>query len=153
MRLIIQTLTEFIDDENSEGRLLFDLAMTAKGTYVFRRTKFAVEQECNISHRMIWMNILELPMSKRGRKWSPHGQFLLNGNLLEQIKGGTDCQVEVFGGTQDSNPKWCGPYVLVSGNHGGDVNDVASRVKCEINNHVRKFSYCEIRDPSLPSFE
>ena len=71
--MITESLPEFMDDESSEGRLIYELAITGEGTYEFRQAEGAVEQECNIAHRLVWMKLLELPSAKRNGKWTPQG--------------------------------------------------------------------------------
>jgi len=134
--MIEKSLLEFIEDVNSEGRLLYELATYAKGTYNIRKVASAVQQYCHISHRLLWMKLLELPLSEWKGKRTPHGRYLLSSLTQQWLKGSTNCSVEVFG-FGESIPALCGPYVIVCGNDVDAVNEVSDRVVGEIDKHMR----------------
>ena len=143
IRMITESLLEFMDDESSERRLIYELAITAGGTYKFRRAEGgAVQQECPNSHCLVWMKLLELPSAKSKGKLTPHGKFLEHGGVQQEVKCNTNCSVEVYCSGY-SIPILSGPYVLVCGNNLEEVNEVAARVADKIDVHQQGCSYCQ----------
>eukprot|EP00579_Thalassiosira_antarctica_P009739 CAMPEP_0201920362 /NCGR_PEP_ID=MMETSP0903-20130614/8986_1 /ASSEMBLY_ACC=CAM_ASM_000552 /TAXON_ID=420261 /ORGANISM="Thalassiosira antarctica, Strain CCMP982" /LENGTH=954 /DNA_ID=CAMNT_0048457085 /DNA_START=96 /DNA_END=2963 /DNA_ORIENTATION=- len=140
IRMITESLFEFMDDESSVGRLIWELAITAEGTYEFYQSEGAVQQECPNSHCLVWMTLLELPSAKSKGKLTPHGKFLDLGGVQQGIKGDTNCSVEVYC-SGHSIPILSGPYVLVCGNDPKEVNEVAARVADKIEIHQQGCSY------------
>lgn len=133
-RMVQEYLLEFLGDRNSERRLIYELAMNAKGTHSFQRTEGVVREECHLSHRLVWMKLVELPSAgKNVKQLTPHGKYLFNEQEL--IKGrDTSCSIEVYG-FNEHGPELNGPYVLVSGNSSDGVNEVAARVAEKISEH------------------
>eukprot|EP00579_Thalassiosira_antarctica_P025753 CAMPEP_0202018022 /NCGR_PEP_ID=MMETSP0905-20130828/38520_1 /ASSEMBLY_ACC=CAM_ASM_000554 /TAXON_ID=420261 /ORGANISM="Thalassiosira antarctica, Strain CCMP982" /LENGTH=92 /DNA_ID=CAMNT_0048578851 /DNA_START=1 /DNA_END=276 /DNA_ORIENTATION=+ len=92
--MITESLFEFMDDEGSKRRLIYELAITAEGTYKFRRAGGGAVQIRHIEHRPVWMTLLELPSAKFNGKLIPHGRFLLEYDAPQWVKGDTNCSVE-----------------------------------------------------------
>ena len=74
-------------------------------------------------------------------KLSPHGKFLLERHIQEELKGGTDCSIEVHG-IEGHIPELCDPYVLISGNKKDEVNLVAENVEGKLLKH-QKGCHCK----------
>ncbi|KAL7546317.1 hypothetical protein ACHAWF_009649 [Thalassiosira exigua] len=139
-RLIVESLLGFLNDKDSEGRLIYELATSADGTFQFRRIGGAIQQECQLSHRLVWMTLLELPSAmNRGERVS-HGRYLTGRNAQELFTEGTGCYVEVY-----EHPGLCGPYVLVCGDNPDEVNGVTDKVADRIDHHMQGCTHnCQV---------
>lgn len=123
--MIEGSLMEFVDDKNSEGRLVYELAMMAEGSFEFRREGGAVQQLCHTPpHDLVWMKLLELPSID-------HGRHLFRPDSKQWIRGGTRCVVKVHC-AGFSLPRLSDPYVLVFGRNLDEVDEVSGRVAAKL---------------------
>lgn len=98
--MVVGSLLEFLRDANSAGRLIYELAKTAKGTFDMniRQAGGPVRAKCQHTGRLVWMKLLELPMAEDKGKLTPHGDFLLMPKVQAELKGGTNnCSIELYG--------------------------------------------------------
>ena len=125
--MVVDTIIEFLNDENSNGRLLYDLATTASGSINFDHIRTSDGFVLQEIPKRVWMKLLELPYaeSNGGRK-QYHGKFLLNRHLQDEMIHGTDCVKHIYAFRDE--PNWCEPYILISGQRKEDVVIVAERV-------------------------
>ena len=147
-RMITASLLEFLCDENSDRRLIYDLALTSTGTFILQKAdNGTVQQECQNSRRLIWMKALGLPMSNfHGKKLIPHGRFLVQSNWQQKLRRGTSCDIEVYG-FNHSEPMLANPYVLICGDNSHDVTEVAGRVEEALFDHHQKCEFgCQFMD-------
>ena len=139
-RMIVDSLVEYIDDANSEARLIYELAFSAKGTYYARshnqRDEGTVREERQPTNKPLWMKLLELPSAEVKGELVPHGRFLLGQQSEQHVIGDTSCTLEVYC-FKDKIPRLSGPYVLVCGDKKLEVNEVAERVSDEIDAHMQ----------------
>ena len=141
-QMIVESLLEFLGDANSERRLIFELATTARGTFHIRREGGAVTTKVKDFTHQVWMQLLELPSAEFNGKLNPHGGYLTGQFIQQELTHGTkDCWIEVYGGTPPSFPSLCGPYVVVCGFSPHDVNRVAGRAADRIGQHMRECTY------------
>lgn len=138
-RMITDSLMDFMCDPSSEMRLVYDLAMSATGTYNFRKTEGGIiQQECPSTLRLLYMKVLFLPLSKLNeKKIVPHGKFLINRDVQERLIGNTKCTIEVYG-FGDRVPILSNEYVLISGSNLHDVTAVANEVDNVLRTHQEK---------------
>lgn len=127
-RMITDSLLKFLGDSSSEGRLLYDLAVSVGGT----DDGGAIHQECQRTRQSIWTTLLDLPSELDGKPL-PVETFrsLLGKSVQEELIGGTECSITVYGFDEDK-PTMSNPYVLVCGNGPDEVNEVSTRVSGEI---------------------
>jgi hypothetical protein len=125
--MVEDSIIEFLNDENSNGRLLYELATTASGSINFDHIRtsdgFVLQEKPN----RVWMKLLELPYaeSNKGRKQF-HGKFLLPRQSQDEMIHGTDCVKRIYAFKYE--PNWCEPYILISGQRKEEVVIVAERV-------------------------
>lgn len=137
-RMIVESLLDFLEDSNSEDRLVYELAMTAKGTYNFRQKDGVVQQECWRTNRRTWMKLVELPSIRHTNgDLVPHGRYLTGGPVQQLLVGDTRCSVDAYC-FQDSTPRLSGPYALVCGDTLHEVQDVAKRVSDQVHRHMHE---------------
>lgn len=120
-KLIQKLLLTFLNDEKSSGRLLFDLAKTASGSYRIQHAKSgAVRQQSIVDQDgLVWMQLVELPFEMYKEK-----KCALDADI-ERVR---HCKTPVFIG--DSS--LCDPYVLV---YGYDIDKV-TRATTATNNII-----------------
>ena len=136
--MLTESLLKFLSDRNSERRLVYELAMNARGTFNFQKHEGAVQQKCHYTHRHVWMKLVELPsVELQNGKFEPHGLFLTNDHTQRYIRGNTDCFIEVYG-FHRFVPKLSRPYVLVCGYGPDEVNEVSDRVQDKLARHQEK---------------
>lgn len=145
--MVEESIIEFLNDENSNGRLLYELSTNANGSINFDHIPtadgFVLQQWCDYSNskkiKQVWMKLLELPYaeSNESREW--HGKFLLNRQFQEELTCSTDCSAWVYG-FGETAPIWCDPYVLIRGQRKEEVILVAVRVSEKLRKHAAKYS-------------
>ena len=138
--MVEETIIEFLNDENSKGRLLYDLATTASGSINFDHIRTSDGFVLQEMPKRVWMKLLELPYaeSNGGRK-QYHGKFLLNRHLQDEMIHGTDCVKRIYAFRDE--PIWCEPYILISGQRKEDVVIVAERVAYKLRTHAADKPY------------
>lgn len=141
--MVVGSLLEFLRDANSAGRLIYELAKTAKGTFDMniRQAGGPVRAKCQHTGRLVWMKLLELPMAEDKGKLTPHGDFLLMPKVQAELKGGTNnCSIELYG-FEGCIPELCDPYVLISGKRKDEVDLVAAKVADKLLKHQQKCTW------------
>lgn len=145
-RMITKSLIEFISDPSSERRLLYDLAAFGTGTYSFCQTQDGiVQQECNLTNKLVWMKLLLLPLSNSDGVLKPHGIFLLKPQCKQNLIGNARCSIEVYG-FDNLVLQLSNPYVLISGSSPREVGQVMEAVSLALNNHMQKCEFCKFYD-------
>lgn len=124
--LVEDSIIDFLNDENSHGRLLYDLATTASGSINFDHIRTSDGFVLQEKPKRVWTKLIELPYSEsnRGRKY--HGKFLLPRQLKNEMIHGTDCVIRIH--AFKFEPIWCEPYILISSHRKEEVIIVAERV-------------------------
>lgn len=141
-----EVLFNFLGDENSNLKLMYDLAMNAGGTYNFRRSGDIVFQYCHSQKMSLYMTLVYLPCVQEQGVAHCHGEFLLYDNTREWLIDGTGCFYEVYG--FECMPVCCAPYVVIWGKNPSEVDHVAGRVSGKIRKHQReceegcRFTFC-----------
>lgn len=138
--MVEDTIIEFLNDENSNDRLLYDLATTASGSINFDHIRTSDGFVLQEMPTRVWMKLLELPYaeSNGGRK-QYHGKFLLHRHLQDEMIHGTDCVKRIYAFRDE--PIWCEPYILISGQRKEDVVIVAERVDYKLRTHAADKPY------------
>ncbi len=138
--MIKQSLLEYLSDENSEKRLIYELAMSASGSHNIHETSSGL---LRLHHNgaTAWWVIFELPRGARHRSGSlsveSHGKFLQTLELQD-----TGCRVELFGNTFKKPLKHVAPYVLISGKERANVNVAITRVVKAMRKHQKRGCSC-----------
>jgi hypothetical protein len=137
--LIMKSLLEFLADPSSERRLVYEMGLAAAGTFKIHKVDDAVQEICHQTEKFVWMKLLELPHNEMysNRNVSTFGSFLLIDNLQRELTSKTSCCIEVYG-LNDEPSMLCTPYVFIHGMDAGEVNDVAVKVACLIEQHPQK---------------
>lgn len=137
-KMIEESLIRYLDDDSSEGRLIYDLAVTAEYNYFMNKTpEGPVRQESHTESGLVWMQVIELPFVNNKGKFggiSPHGEFLLFDDTQSEVLDDSNCSFEVCG-FGDNVPMWCNPYVLIAGHRKDDVSQVAGNVTDKLLKH------------------
>jgi hypothetical protein len=140
-RVIEKALVEYLADEHSEKRLLYDLAVSAIDScqLIQRDINSGLLQKEIVGSRRAskqWWRLFELPC---GRDMHPHDL-----SILEELKvpKGSDCKIEVF--KRSVKVPLASPYVLVSGTKQLDVKNAAMMVADAVRRHQR-FCQCHPR--------
>ena len=128
-RLIMKSLLLFLADPSLERRLVYEMEMTARGTFHIQRADGAVKAECHITHNLVWMKLLKF--ESRGMK------LLLTDCLRRELTKDTDCHIEVYG-LQDNTPTTSVPYAFIYGNVSDEVNNVSANVARLIKQHQQR---------------
>lgn len=145
-RMIEDSIFEFLGDENSEAKLICEMALTSEGNYfIAKSSEGAIRQERRTRDGMVWMQFLELPLAElRGNRqgeFIPHGAFLEQGCVQDELIGHTDCSIEVYG-FGNNTPTYCDPYVLVTGKKKDEVHTVAENITKKLLKHQAKCGRC-----------
>ena len=128
--MIEECLMEFVSDENSEKKMLYELASTAEGSYKFKRN-----DGLRMLHRdKEWWALFELPYKDRGNSGEYHGKFLTR--LQPSLSG--DCRIELFGDTFGVPLEHVSPFVLIRGTKHKDVKDAVSIAREKMRRHQNR---------------
>lgn len=136
-RTIERSLVEYLADENSEKRLLYDLAVSA------------IDSCQQLTQRDSTSGLLrkEIFGSRASKQWwrlfeLPCEQGMHHGLFLRELKlpTGSDCKIEVF--ERSVKVPLAPPYVLVSGTKHVDVKNAAIMVADTMRKHQR---FCPCR--------
>ena len=134
-----------MDDARSDGRLLYELALSSEGRYTIRKTENGlVRQESHTKHGLVWMKLLELPLVELKGRLTPHVEFLKRNDTQEELKDGTNCSIEVYG-FEGQVPRLCDPYALISGKMKDEVDLVAANVEDKLRRH-QEGCHCKFRN-------
>ena len=123
--MIEESLKEFVSDENSEKKMLYELLSTAEGSYKVKRN-----EGCRMLYRdKEWWALFELPYHQGGGQY--HGNFLIHSQ--SQMPG--DCKIELFGDTFGLPLEHASRFVLIRGTKHKDVKDAVSVVRDKMRKH------------------
>lgn len=131
--MIEHSLMEFISDENSEKRMLYELISTAEGSYNFKRNdgcRMLLREYAGIKS---WWALFELPYKEREDGGEYHGKFLQKLRSKLPIPG--DCIIELFGGDFGAPLEHASPFVLIRGTKHKDVKEAVSMVRHAMKRH------------------
>ena len=137
--LIMKSLLVFLADPRSERRLVYEMGLAATGTLKIHKVDDTVQEICHQTEKLVWMKLFELPHNEMysNRNVSTFGSFFLSDNLQRELTSKTSCCIEVYG-LNDEPSMLCTPYVFIHGINAGEVNDVAAKVACLIEQHPQK---------------
>ncbi len=137
--MIEESLVDFISDENSSIRMLYDLMWSAEGSFKVKRN-----DGCNMVYREMngiqsWCALIDLPYKEREEgKIEYHGKFLTR---LELPLAG-DCVIELFGDDFDVPLAYTSPFVLIRGTKHKDVKDAVLQVRDKMKRHQGRGCGC-----------
>lgn len=134
-KLIIGSLLDFLPHPCLERILVYEMGMTAGGTFQNEKVDGAVRQFCYRLQKTVWMKVLRLKRCWRQKTNGTENllhSFVPSNHL--QLISGTNCYIEVYGLSNDT-PMLRSPYVFIGGNGSEEVNEVAARVSCLLKNH------------------
>ena len=135
--MIQGSIIEFMDDEGSNGRLLYELMTNLEGSINFDGVANGFVQQ-RYHGVMVWMKLLELPYFEFKGTYRAHGGFLQRDIVQSELKyGTTGCKVDVYG-FGNKTPLLCDPYILISAVRKEEVNIVAERVTDKLLVHQGK---------------
>jgi hypothetical protein len=132
--MIKQSLLEYLSDENSEKRLIYELAMSANGSHNIHKTSSGLLLQHHNGATMWWV-VFALPGKAREECVEHHGRFLQNLEVKD-----TKCTVELFGKMFKRPLKYVAPYVLISGKEDANVNVAITRVVKAMKKHQLRCS-------------
>jgi len=128
--IIENILIEYLADENSKMRLLYDLALSDSCQLVHRDSTLLLLRKEILSSQASkskeWWHLYELPC---GREMHPHDLS----SIRLKLPKGSDCKIEVFGRSVKVSRE--SPYVLVSGTKQLDVKNAAMMVADAVRRH------------------
>lgn len=116
--MIEESLMEFVSDENSKKKMLFELLSTAQGSY-----KVKINDRCRMVNRdNEWWALFDLPYKRYADATGQyHGKFLTQ--LQSEMPG--DCKLELFGDAFEVPLEHASPFMLIRGtNHNDTVRAV-----------------------------
>ena len=128
-RILQNLLIEYVNHIESKGRLLFDLASSATGSYkISSSPSGAVKQQSIVDQDgLVWMQLVEVPfnVSSDSRR-----------HFEADIAKASACHAgsNVYLG----NPPHCGPYVLVYGYDLDNVDRVAVKISALVEVHTKR---------------
>ena len=111
-------ILEFLDDNCAKGRLLYELALLARGNGCIISNGGIVKQRSPDTDKVVWMKLLDLPSFRRRNELIGDHREFLQRNLTKC----TECSMIFFGSDFDVPVKACKPYVLI---YGREVEPVA----------------------------
>lgn len=124
-----------IKEDDSKGRLLYEIASSCSGAHRPKGSTSNAVSQLNPfeSNRKHWyMSLLELPYTGMGSKKVTDGHFLLENDVITNVKSSTGCTFKVIG---HETTIYCNPYVLVFGQHWAKVDEAVDILRNEIMNH------------------
>ena len=141
--IIEGSLIEFLNDEGSNSRLIYELMTTLTGNinreHVLTSNSLVNHDDPNRSR--VWMKLLELPYFVFKGKHRPHGKFLQDYFVQKELTYGTDCSIIVYGFGYKT-PAYCDPYILISARKKEEVRIVEERVTEKLRAHQGACSMC-----------
>ncbi len=141
--IIEGSLIEFLNDEGSNSRLIYELMTTLTGNlnreHVLTSNSLVHHDDPNRSR--VWMKLLELPYFAFKGKHRPHGRFLQDYFVQKELTYGTDCSIIVYGFGYKT-PAYCDPYILISARKKEEVRIVEERVTEKLRAHQGACSMC-----------
>ena len=137
--MIEDSLLEFLNDESSEGRLLYEWALSLQTNsnfmHLHKGENGLVRQDSHTKYREVWMKLLELPLADYNGQLVLHGKDFLGRHVKQELKAGTsNCSIRVYG-FEGQIPELCDPYVLMYGMKKEDVNLIADNVEDKLLKH------------------
>jgi hypothetical protein len=138
--MIEESLVDFISDENSSIRMLYELMLTATGSFKIEKKEY---EGCRVVRRVYngvknWSVLFDLPYSVRGGSKQYHGKFL----TLVDLPMPDDCIIEVFGDDFDVPLAHTSPFALIRGIKLKDVTDVVLMVRDKMKRHQGRGCGC-----------
>ena len=128
--MIEESLMEFVSDENSEKKMLYELVSTAEGSYkVIKNDGFRIIYR---DKEKEWWALFELPYHTGSGKH--HGNFLTNIQIPE------DCKMELFG-VNGVPLEHASPFMLIRGTN-KDVKTAVSAVRDKMRKHQGRGCNC-----------
>mmetsp|Transcript_16800 Transcript_16800/g.24998 ORF Transcript_16800/g.24998 Transcript_16800/m.24998 type:complete len:683 (-) Transcript_16800:69-2117(-) len=138
--VIEKALVEYLADENSKTRLLYDLAFSNSFQLTHRDSTsglLLLQKEIKVGSHVPkskeWWHLYELPC-----RWEMHPHDLSSIRL--KLPKESDCKIEVFGRSVKVSRE--SPYVLVSGTKQRDVKSAAMMVADAVQRHQSRFLSC-----------
>lgn len=111
--MIEKSLLRFVADDSSDGRLLFDLALSS-GVDVLPldHGRKVAKTRCPFNrNKKGWLTVIDLPFAELG---DGKKEYLISPHTLKTIRMDTNCSISVFGVPHFAGPvKLCPPYILL----------------------------------------
>lgn len=123
-RLVQKTLIQYLGDDKSDKRLLFDLGVSS-GVDVRQMSSGGnmvkiVDPFNKNGSQKIWVTLTDLPMASKCK--GPVGCTLLR-SKVDRIRTDTGCSLKVYGDEPFEGPlKQCSPYIFLFSESHGKVN-------------------------------
>lgn len=135
--MVVSSIIEFIGDEKTNGKLLFELTPSrAKEPVLVRHRSFVRQYDPDPATKQLWIQSLDLPYHRQRKQY--HGKCLqINKDLAKTINE-EECQMHLIGGDFENSPAQhpdCEPYVLILGTKKANVIRVVQQVKQVMVNH------------------
>ena len=133
--MIEESLMEFVSDENSEKKMLYELLSTAQGSY-----KVKINDRCGMIGRgNEWWALFDLPYKSYGDSTGQyHGKFLTQ--LQPEMPG--DCKLELFGNAFGVPLEHTSPFVLIRGTNHNDTARAVSVARDKMRQHQGRGCNC-----------
>ena len=143
IRMIEESLMDFIGDQNAGKKMLYELSSTAEVTpnarHLFGRNdnfRMVLREYDSVKY---WSALFELPYLKRENVNEYHGIFLSN---LRGPLSKRDCIIELYGDKFGLPLAHTSPFVLVRGKRHKDVKDAVCVVNDAMKRHQGKGCGC-----------
>lgn len=131
--MIEESLMEFISDENSEKRMLYELISTVEGSYRVHRNddcRMLLREYAGIKS---WWALFELPYKEGEEGGVYHGKFLQHSLSKTPLPG--DCIIELFGEDFGAPLEHASPFALIRGTKHKNVKEAVSMVRHAMKRH------------------
>lgn len=138
MSMVVDSIIEFIGDENANPKLLCQLSNCTSMTEPIKIDQASVVWQLDSScpNGILWAMVLDLPFHEQHREY--HGIFLKNTDTLKRIKS-EQCKLSIYGGKfgYDLSFPHCNPYVLVYGRKKANVNNAVDFLRQAMRHHQK----------------
>ena len=130
--MIEQSLVDYLGDQNSVKRLLFELTSTAEGSYAITRLPREFQSEGLVlkydNGEKSWWRLFDLPCKWREGSGDNHDKCLWKLKSMG-IKG---CEVQLFG---NNSLVHAAPYIIIMGANLSDVRKTTLKIVNAVKRH------------------
>ena len=142
MNMVLDSLIEFVNDENTSGKLLYELSSQTGEPAKIQLPSVVQNLDPTSRNGILWAISIDLPFHEQTGQY--HGIFFKTKEIiLRKINSIQDCTFllygEEVGGYKLSFPG-CLPYVFISGRRKTDVLNAVDIVREEMHVHQRRCS-------------
>ena len=134
--MIIDLLLEYVGNDGSRGRLVYDLGISCPGSH-FHRHQHSYSRAVQTNDpfgedaRVCFMTILPLPGFRQGIQLNTR---LYNANFQRRLRQEAGSHIKVIGnaGSQEIPCRFCDPYVAVMGSSVEGIDRAVRMIEAEL---------------------